>query len=781
MTLTFKKLASDFSLIRLVGKKPVEKGWQRYCQEKRNFEEIGFKDGDNAGIACGPASGILVVDVDNSARFEKACQENSWSLPRTRAHQTGAGGFHYLYIYPDGENYGNKSFKNLGFDIRGIGGQIVAPGSTHPNTGKLYTISDPSPIAAPPEWLLSLFETNHSAESTQKPAEIDVEELDVRSKTKKLILEGVPVGQRSEKMMTVLDALCGSAGLSDDEIIEIFEHYPIGDKYREKGENRQKWLQSQIKKARVYVGTSKPKIDADCQNLPKITKRAWRALRGYNKPARIFWHASGMVRMGSRPDGTQAIEVLTKDSLRGELARSAEWIKKSKDGAIRTYPPSFVCMDMLVHPNPPLAHLERIIFHPLFDCRGNLHDAAGYSKHTKCYFAKPPGLKIPPVASRPTRADVNRAKDLINDLLSDFPFVGEAEKAHSIGLLLLPFIRPLIKGPTPLHLIEAPTPGTGKTLLARCLTLPSTGGDLQVLTEGRDEDEWRKRITSALRKQCDFLLIDNLQKRLDSPALASALTSTVWTDRILGQSNIVSIPISCGWMATGNNPTISPEMIRRTVRIRLDAQTEMPWLRPNNSWKHPNLEKWVQEYRGDLIRAALTLVQFWISIGCPEEMNTKSLGMFEQWSAKVGSILKVSNISGFLENLPDLYETTDSDESALKRLTSLWWEIHGSSPVGVSELFTIVRDFEIPLEFGGGESERGQKISFGKYLQRLRSRNIAGFKILRGKTKNNSQTWSLSPCSTPTITSGLYSDSTESEIITEREIVETSLKHPCKN
>ena len=150
MTLTFKKLASEFSLIRLVGKKPVELGWEKYCQYKRDYDDIGFKDGENAGIACGPASNILTLDVDNSAHFEQACQKNGWSLPRTRTHQTGGGGFHYIYQYPDGAGYGNKSFKDLGFDIRGIGGQIVAPGSTHPDTGLPYTIKDPSKIAAPP-------------------------------------------------------------------------------------------------------------------------------------------------------------------------------------------------------------------------------------------------------------------------------------------------------------------------------------------------------------------------------------------------------------------------------------------------------------------------------------------------------------------------------------------------------------------------------------------------------------------------------------------------------
>ena len=44
-------------------KGPVENGWQRWCREKRPFDQANFST-DRAGIACGPASGVLVLDVD---------------------------------------------------------------------------------------------------------------------------------------------------------------------------------------------------------------------------------------------------------------------------------------------------------------------------------------------------------------------------------------------------------------------------------------------------------------------------------------------------------------------------------------------------------------------------------------------------------------------------------------------------------------------------------------------------------------------------------------------
>jgi len=79
-----------------------------------------------------------------------------------------------------------------------------------------------------------------------------INSLSITSTTRELIREGVEVGERSEAMMSVLCALARS-GESNENIIEIFEEYAIGEKYQEKGENREDWLLPQIEKAREKV------------------------------------------------------------------------------------------------------------------------------------------------------------------------------------------------------------------------------------------------------------------------------------------------------------------------------------------------------------------------------------------------------------------------------------------------------------------------------------------------------------------------------------------------
>jgi len=66
----FIELSKRFpSLIPLNGKRPIEKGWQKWCREPRQFVPKEF-EGRNAGIPCGPVNGILVLDIDDFGAFK---------------------------------------------------------------------------------------------------------------------------------------------------------------------------------------------------------------------------------------------------------------------------------------------------------------------------------------------------------------------------------------------------------------------------------------------------------------------------------------------------------------------------------------------------------------------------------------------------------------------------------------------------------------------------------------------------------------------------------------
>ena len=159
-------LSTKFSMmpLKVKSKEPVESGWQRWCTEKRQHVAEDYHEHDehwnlilkNAAVLAGPASGIIVLDIDNVDAFEAWRKSlNLPSPPRNTFHVKTKKGFHLYYQYPmDGREYRRRS-ENGVFDILALGSYVVAPGSIHPS-GVPYELIADHPIQPAPEWVLRM-------------------------------------------------------------------------------------------------------------------------------------------------------------------------------------------------------------------------------------------------------------------------------------------------------------------------------------------------------------------------------------------------------------------------------------------------------------------------------------------------------------------------------------------------------------------------------------------------------------------------------------------------
>ena len=220
--------------------------------------------------------------------------------------------------------------------------------------------------------------------------------------------------------------------------------------------------------------------------------------------------------------------------------RLASWVRSNSKGEIVPAPPPVaVVKSVLATPDPGLPVLMGIVNTPVFGRNGKLLTSPGYHPDARLLYHPAPGFAVPAIPERPTAAQIAEARTSSAMISSaTFPFVSPSEMAHAVALLLLGFVRSMIDGPTPLHLIEKPTPGTGATLMVDSIATILTGAGASVMTEGRDDEEWRKRVTAKLRQMPSIVLIDNLRNKLDSSAVAAALTAPFWEDRILGASEM---------------------------------------------------------------------------------------------------------------------------------------------------------------------------------------------------------------------------------------------------
>lgn len=147
-----------------------------------------------------------------------------------------------------------------------------------------------------PQWLLYLYEepvqdVASETETEEKTVwDGNLETLPVSAKIRKFIREGKPKGQRSEAVMTVLDALAVK-GISDDQICRIFGQYPIGEKAREQND-RFNLLRNEIEKAHKFVAANpisksqegRPEINAERRDVENVSKEVWDTLIAGNNP-----------------------------------------------------------------------------------------------------------------------------------------------------------------------------------------------------------------------------------------------------------------------------------------------------------------------------------------------------------------------------------------------------------------------------------------------------------------------------------------------------------------
>jgi hypothetical protein len=279
-----------------------------------------------------------------------------------------------------------------------------------------------------------------------------------------------------------------------------------------------------------------------------------------------------------------------------------------------------------------------------------------------------------------------------------------------------------------MHGIDAPTEGTGKTLLVETALFITSGTQPLLLSapSSRDDAEWDKRITAALLAGRQFMVWDNVNETLDSASLAKLLTADVYGGRLLGASKDVELPVRLISVYTGNNVSLSREMARRIVRCRLNAHMEIP--SQGREFKHTPLLEWVRDNRGDLLWAIYVLVRNWISRG-RTPFKGAPLGSYEEWSKTVGGILDAAGVDGFLANREEVYAQVEESEGEHAFFTE-WWKEFGDREVTVEDatLRKLAKQ-HLGLVHGSGTVDLPSGRQVGMRLSAMKGRVYGDFSV----------------------------------------------------
>ncbi|MCM2579516.1 bifunctional DNA primase/polymerase [Streptomyces meridianus] len=390
--------------------------------------------------------------------------------------------------------------------------------------------------------------------------------------------------------------------------------------------------------------------------------------------------------------GNPLVKQLAADNLRAYLADHVTTYQVVADPLtegtkeVRELLMPKTCGTILGRKDWPLLPLRGIVTSPVVRPDGSLLQAPGYDKATGLYLQ--PRVKLRRLRPQVTNDALEKAKEIIlGQMLADFPWKEPSDRAHFLGALLTPILRPYFYGTTPMFVFTATTMGSGKSLLK----------DIFLYLFGISETPWpendtelRKSITTQLYTTGQpVVVLDNLPNGyvIKSPILSSLLTAEYWGDRVLGSTNSVTMPNDRLWIATGNGLRTGGDNGRRVVWVRLDPDCPNPDQR--DGYKVGDLRPWLRANASTVVAALVTMVRGWLAAGAPTVRVRK--GDYSEWASMLAGILKYLDVQGWMADRSD---ATEMDDETLEwsAFLTVWRSKLGGAPVTTGAVLGSVAD-----------------------------------------------------------------------------------------
>lgn len=497
---------------------------------------------------------------------------------------------------------------------------------------------------------------------------------------------------------------------------------------------------------------TRPKIILEAGELPRIVTEAEDALILGSAP--IYSRGQHLVRpivetvdsMAGQKTKAARLVTMTEAGLTDWFSRTAKWERFDARAKKRvlTDPPPKVAMTLLSRDGewrvPPLSG---VITTATIREDGSLLISEGYDPQTRLLLMQPPPM--PAIPPKPTRRDALRALTLLSGLLSEFPFKNGDSLSVGLSILMTPVCRGAIPV-APLHLVRAPTPGSGKSYLVHTASAIATG-EMCPAMAAASEEETEKRLGACLLAGQALISIDNLSGELKGDFLCQAVEQRRPQVRVLGKSERVTIENRTTIFATGNNPTVHGDMVRRTLVCSLDPKVERPELREF----HRNPLHRITRNRGEYVAAILTIVRAYLAAG--EPCKTQPLNSFEQWSRLIREPLMWLGCDDPIKTIEESREE-DPVLNSLRQFLGAWRDTIGTNmqPMTSSEIISAAYtsdDFEsidmTPLQLAittvvGGHGDVSKRL--GQWLKASKDRIVNGL-VIEGRMDGHKKvyTW----------------------------------------
>ncbi len=393
-----------------------------------------------------------------------------------------------------------------------------------------------------------------------------------------------------------------------------------------------------------------------------------------------------------------------------------------------------------------LPRLDAVITAPTLRRDGSILAEPGYDAASRLLLR----LLTPDWPAIPAHPSLDESRAALREFwrpVELFPLVGAVDRGVTLSAMLTALVRASL--PTsPGFADDAPTAGSGKTLLAQTIGALATGAAPSVLPPAGDEDEARKRLFAALRDGASVLLWDNVREPLGNAALDAFLTAPVFKDRILGVSEMVALPNRALFLATGNNMRLLGDTCRRILIARMDPQMERP---DGRVFDFCPLQTVITN-RPRLVTAGLALLRGYIAAGRPRHGQGRTAS-FEDWDDLVRQT--VCWVAAWDDRFADPTLATvhafesDPETNKLRNLLHAWHAAMGDKGATVAEILGKANEVEAMglgyanpelmdaiQEIAGDPRGNINRRILGRWIERNAERRLDGLRFVKGEDRH---------------------------------------------
>lgn len=368
---------------------------------------------------------------------------------------------------------------------------------------------------------------------------------------------------------------------------------------------------------------------------------------------------------------------------------------------------------------------------PLIRADGTIVDRPGYDNEMAIFYH--PSCDFLSIPNTPGQEDAKRALDILLRPFRKFPFCSEADRMVVAAEILTLLARHLVNR-VPMFFHTATEPGSGKTKIAETVSLIVFGAGIHNQTAAvlTDEQETRKAITSLIMMGAPAVVFDNAKRgsRINSDPLNQFVTMTVYTDRVLGGNQMLSVRPMIVAFITGNDTEPTGDSIRRSLTLHLNPQTERPEQREFGF--DPEAE--AKRDRAELMQAAYTILRAHALAGHPGVGGRAAIGSFEEWDRLVcGAIVYAGGADPAGVNRAVREDDQERQEmaavfEALKRAFGIGVKFKAGAVCSRASADEALREAILPA---ARDPARGvlDALRFGHWLRSNRDRMVNGLRL----------------------------------------------------